>query len=32
MEEKNSKRSAEEKAKNLQWRLVGPKGERKLIL
>jgi hypothetical protein len=29
---KNQNRSAEEKAKNLVWRLVGPKGDRRLVL
>jgi hypothetical protein len=32
MEEKNKNRTAEEKSKNLVWRLVGPKGERRLVL
>jgi hypothetical protein len=32
LEEKNKNRTAEERAKNLQWRLVGPKGDRRLIL
>jgi hypothetical protein len=32
MEEKNKNRTEDQVAKNLQWRLVGPKGERRLIL
>jgi hypothetical protein len=32
MEEKNNNRSADEKSKNLIWRLVGQKGERRLVL
>jgi hypothetical protein len=32
MEERNEKRTADERSKNLAWRLVGPKGERRLIL
>jgi hypothetical protein len=32
MERKNVNRTEEERAKNLVWRLVGPKGERRLIL
>jgi Mg2+ and Co2+ transporter CorA len=31
MEEKNEKRTEEEKAKNLVWKIVGPKGDRRLI-
>jgi hypothetical protein len=32
MEDRNSRRTAEEKTKNLAWRVVGPKGERRLVL
>jgi hypothetical protein len=32
MEDRNSRRTAEERAKNLAWRVVGPKGERRLVL
>jgi hypothetical protein len=32
MEQKNAMRTSEERAKNLVWRIVGPKGERRLIL
>ena len=31
MEEKNKALSADEKAKNLAWRMVGPRGERRLV-
>jgi hypothetical protein len=31
MEERNNKRTEDEKAKNLHWRVVGQKGERRLI-
>jgi hypothetical protein len=31
-ERRNLNRTAEEKSKNLVWRLVGPKGERRLVL
>jgi uncharacterized membrane protein YgcG len=32
LEVKNNNRTAEEMAKNVYWRLVGPKGERRMIL
>jgi uncharacterized membrane protein YgcG len=32
LEAKNNNRTTEERAKNLHWRLVGPKGDRRLIL
>jgi hypothetical protein len=32
LEEKNSKRTEDEMAKNLEWRVVGQKGERRLVL
>jgi hypothetical protein len=32
MEEKNSNRTEEQVAKNLSWRIVGQKGERRLVL
>ena len=31
MEDKNRALSADEKAKNLAWRMVGPRGERRLV-
>jgi hypothetical protein len=32
LDQKNKNRTAEQVAKNLMWRLVGPKGDRRLIL
>jgi hypothetical protein len=32
LEEKNSKRTADEMSKNLEWRVVGQKGERRIVL